>query len=492
LLRPVAPFFELWVRSSGNEQPLTLKWLQDNDSSLAAIRYSVTAANRKAARRSGDPSCAFAATIQVAGNDHTRHALLASSSGATPLVSPTAPIPLGSFQVIQPTAAIAMGVDLSVVRVRFTPATGQVYGPPSASTARESDGNAPQREHTIVPPNNRILNPNTSWLQYTSNDRDDNPEPSDTYDGADDASRRNRSFGVVDDTCDVILQASLTAGSAALDATARVFSGPPDFAPDRRPFYSLADELIDRNPPPREEPEALQDSVERLGDLFQRVYETSSLANLDMMRNAMLPRNSRGLQNFPGLPALTVGESMTRTDTPYFDKDQDLSSPPSSHEELPYSSLAAQTHAPMADADDLALFLRNSADQVRRLIRPAYPHFKDFHERVRADQKPDSNQRDPRITRDTLHDMRMPPYMRDSDATPLSLNRRQYEFLLQTLDRLQAKTGKLATAEFNLAQDHLSRVVNRRQGELSKAVTRKRKSKATPAKSAKRGKGRKK
>jgi len=37
-----------------------------------------------------------------------------------------------------------------------------------------------------------------------------------------------------------------------------------------------------------------------------------------------------------------------------------------------------------------------------------------------------------------LFDMRMPPFMRDADASPLSITRRQYRFLLDVIDRLQA------------------------------------------------------
>jgi hypothetical protein len=462
LFRPVAPFFELWVRSGKSEKPLTLKWGQENRVELSDIQYTVAAANRKAARRAGASTCAFSATVIVAGDDHTPHSLLASSSGDDSLVSPDRPVSFGRFQVLRPTPVVAMGVDLSVLRVRFTPARGQVYGPPSTSKASDPDS---QRVHEIVPEENRILNQQSSWSQYSSNDRRDSPEPSDTYDGADDSSRRNRSFGVVDDTCDVVLQASVRVGRRTWKATARVFAAPPDFAPDRRPFCSLADELSDRDPPADGPVEDLQEAVERLGDLFQRVYETASLANVDMMRNAMMPRDDRGLVNFRGLPAVTLGESMTPQDTPYFDKDQDLNSPPSSHEELPYSSVAAQAHAPLADTEDLALFLRTSAAQVRRLVRPAYAHFKDLKAEVSSKAKPDSQQRDPRIARDGEHDMRMPPYMRDSDASPLSLNRRQYDFLAQTVNRLQTKHATRTTAPpagSSRAQDHVSRVVKRR------------------------------
>jgi hypothetical protein len=461
LLRPLAPFFELWVRGDGGEQPLTLKWLKENNVSLSDIQYTVTAANRKAARRSGTPACAFSAAATAAGDDHSSRPLLASSSGDDPLVFPDKPVTLGRFQVLRPTPATAMGVDLSVLRIRFTPARGFVYGPPSAATATDTDTG---RVHEIVPEANRILNQQAAWLQYSSNNRRDNPQPSDTYDGADDTSRRNRSFGVVDDTCDVLLQASVRVGARTWEAAARVFAAPPDFAPDRRPFCSLADELIDRDPPSRDSAEDLQDAVERLGDLFQRVYETASLANVDMMRNAMMPRDDRGLVNFADLPKVTQGDSMTPQDAPYFDKDQDLNSPPSSHEKLPYSSVAAQTHAPLADTEDLTLFLRTSARRIRRLVRPAYAPFKSLKEKVSSNEKPDPEQRDPRILRDGEHDMRMPPYMRDSDASPLSLNRRQYEFLMETIDRLQAKPGaKTGTVPSgsSRAQDHVSRVVER-------------------------------
>jgi hypothetical protein len=462
--RPVAPFLELWVRSNGTEQPVTLQWMSENKAALSDIQYTVTAANRKAARRSGDAACAFSAQVKVAGDDHASHAMLAFSTGTNPLVFPEKPIPLGHFQVIRPTPAAAMGVDLSALRVRFTPATGQVYGPPNLEKKRDPDNPVQRNSYELVPRENGILNENAAWMHYNARGRRDNPQPSDTYDGSGDNTPVNRSFGVVDDTCDVLLEANIKVGGKNFTAAARIFCGPPDYAPDRRPFCSLADELIDRDPPPPETEEDLQSAVVRIGDLFQRVFETASLANLDSMRNSMLPGNSRGLQNFPGMPGVSLPDSMTKND-PEFDKEKlaELKGPRGA---LVYSSLASQTHAPMADADDLALFLRTHADRVRHLIRPAYAHFKDLQQEVRSDRRPDPRQRDPRNNRDGLHDMRMPPYMRDSDASPLSLNRRQYEFLMQTLDRLQAEDKKRAATgavagEFNLAQDHLSRVVSR-------------------------------
>lgn len=46
--------------------------------------------------------------------------------------------------------------------------------------------------------------------------------------------------------------------------------------------------------------------------------------------------------------------------------------------------------------------------------------------------------RDPRVDRDTYHDMRMPPYMRDSDQNPLSITHRQHDALLQFVESLKS------------------------------------------------------
>src|SRR5215469_17557736 len=100
------------------------------------------------------------------------------------------------------------------------------------------------------------------------------------------------SLHAVDDNCEIQVAVSLTPPNAAsLTAHASIFVAPPDFAPDRRPFLSLADELNDRSAaragPPRGE--QLDDWVE---DLFERIYDTVSMMNVDFWRAA------RGL---PGL-----------------------------------------------------------------------------------------------------------------------------------------------------------------------------------------------
>ena len=165
-----------------HDEPLTREILRTAGATTESLSYVVTAANLKAARRTGDAANGFQTRLEVAGDDHRRHELLASSPrrrGPSRWCSTTHPIRIGSFQVIRPTGGHEMGIDLGAVRVRFTPGKGDVYGPPSAAAAPAP---GPGRVHTIVKPENRILNPKASWLLYNADyTKFDNPEPSDTY-----------------------------------------------------------------------------------------------------------------------------------------------------------------------------------------------------------------------------------------------------------------------------------------------------------------------
>jgi len=262
LLRPVAPFFELWARLQCNvdrrtfDHPLTVELLESLEASLDSVEYAVTVANRKAQRRTGSAACAFEARAEVSAADNRRKPLLAFSphnSGDEPLVFRKCPISLGFFQAIKPIRSTAMGVNLSTLRVRFTPARGEVYGPPEAIAGPASPlppGEAldPKtlggRLHTLVPAKNRILSSRTPWTSYVMNQPDQqDPQPSDSYDGANVG--QSRSWGVVDDTCDGVIEAQVVVRGQRYSAMTRIFSSCPDFAPDRRPFFSFADDLAD-------------------------------------------------------------------------------------------------------------------------------------------------------------------------------------------------------------------------------------------------------
>ena len=471
-VKPVAPFFELWGvfqnSESGevSEAPITLDILKEHRLSTKDISFRVRTANEKAHRRTQDAACAFMAEVDMRGDNHQVQPLLASSrrtADMEPLVFPDKPVPLGNVQVIRPintsTQVKDEVIDQSVVRIRYTPAKGTVYAPPG--TIQGSDVQTPTgllnvteffkemhgRVHEIVPEENRFLNQNSTWSKYSMvTGVFEDPQPQDGYDGADNLD--NRSWSVVDDTCDTIIEASVVVQGRRLNAQARSFSGPQDFAPDRRPFLSLADDLADRDfEPIPEDAGVLQSEVI---ELFRRIFETASLINLDDHRQRGLSDNVgyQGDHVVPteGLPK-TDGRSMTKEDAPFVDR-----APPlmpgqvisdyadlENHTRLPYSEVPTFVHSQFQDGVVLIDFLKRRREHVRQLVRPPFgtvPQWED-----EPSQEPNPSFRDPRVVRDRMHDMRMPPYMRDSNYFPLSLTKRQYDILMGLLDSFEEEAN---------------------------------------------------
>jgi hypothetical protein len=480
-LRPVAPFFELWVRCTTargvKELPLNLSLMEEMRIAPRDVEFRVTVANRKAQRRTGLPSCGYIASATARGNDYETKKLRASSPSDPknpPLVRPEFPVPLGSFQVVCPVqiAAKPTGMcdtpDLSVMRLRFTPGKGEVYGPrlPTKSadkpvTTASIPSCLPEgqeapwdrilqgRMHEIVvKPENRILNGEAAFASYLAGVPDEtDPQPDDSYDGAKNGSQI--ALGIIDDVCDGVVEAHLVLGGRRYSAAARVSVGPPDFSPDRRHFVSGADDLADRDCAGIAVTDAnLEETEAEIADLLTRVFETASQINLDAERVKFLDSQYRGHQS-PQMPA-TDYRSLTPKDAPYADISAitipadyahvDHSTEPRSR--LPFTDTAALAHAKLAERHYLLQFLRARFQHVRKLVRPA---FKRFHELEAVyDESPDPagdystvdppRLRDARVDRDGAYDMRMPPFMRDADALPLSLTRRQYDMLIGLLD----------------------------------------------------------
>jgi hypothetical protein len=442
LLRPVAPFFELWatVEEDGGRcetKQVTVGLLKDEGVELDSVKYTITVANRKAQRRTLSAACAYIARESASGDDHERKPLRAISphnADEPPLVTRDHPIHLGYFQVMKPIGRKSMGIDLTALRVRFTPATGQVYGPRRAIAGPASPlppGQALSpvtlggRLHDIVPPENRILNEGTKWTEYVMDaEGQEDPQPSDSYDGANVGDYR--SWGVVDDSCDGIIEAQVVIGGVRHVATARVLSSCPDFAPDRRPFYSFADDLADRDKEPvAVDRETIELTQAEIADLFARAFETASLINLDSNRYRAINENDLSGVHHPQVNS----DSMTAKDKPFADLTAELfaSSPEPGSDILAYTDVAHFRHGELCDVETLIDFLRQHADQVKRLIRPPFGRF----EQLAGRRGSNSDFRDPRVKRDQQHDMRMPPYMRDCDALPLSLTVRQYDALMK-------------------------------------------------------------
>jgi hypothetical protein len=248
-----------------------------------------------------------------------------------------------------------------------------------------------------------------------------------------------------------VLTARLQFRGRSMTATARIAVAPPDYAPDRRFVLNLADDLCDRDAPPIDDP-----SSEEIIDLFQRVFETVSLLNLDYTRDRAIGENSPA-SDFaaPTVPPRKDAGTMSYLDTGYAIKSPKLvydtiPSPidpaniPASPQAGRFADAAVQTHAPLADGEYLLDFLRANADRVRSILRPPWAPFADLV--PGAVGVKNGPARDPRSTDDSAHDMRMPPYMRDENASSLSLTRRQYHMVIAFLDNVVPAAAALATA----------------------------------------------
>jgi hypothetical protein len=202
------------------------------------------------------------------------------------------------------------------------------------------------------------------------------------------------------------------------------------------------------------------DLMARIGDLIQRVLETASQINLDAIRARAIGENLGGdtkrVGDLPATDRTSMDEGDTLLDDKLRSRLQDfrerlqgiaagkVSSIPQAP--LPYTLAAREIHANLAESESVFNLLVNDAARLRKLIRPPYGVLRQLEPAAGKATPPAADHRDPRIPRDGAHDMRMPPYMRDSDGTALSLTRRQYEDLMALVDHLSRVAADQAVA----------------------------------------------
>jgi hypothetical protein len=434
LIRPVAPFFEVWAlvgkrgskRATWREVPLTLSLLKENGVDESALALSVDAKNRKAARRCVNKDLVFGTFTPVAvqGNDHAIHPLLGVSppTADPPMVPPGRAIPLGSIQVLrarpQPKGTGAPWEDevsVETVRFRFTPARGHFYGPPEAATSMD-------QRSVAVEAANAFLDRDAGWFGQITQET---LQPDDTYDTIIPETSPGRSLGVVDDTCEARVAITLTlSGSRNFTAHANVFVGPPDFAPDRRPFLSIADEIDDRSDDGTRRNAALSDAEREawVQDLFERIYETVSLFNADHFQNDRSILLTPGRLRASPIPGDHVTQprhhAMTSLDR-LRNPDQTVPMRSVPDEILPLSEHARTRHRAYQDIDALRELVFEMPKRLEALIRRPF----EIEDIETADQTT----------------MRMPPFMRNSNAFPLTLSSWQYDLLMSWVAAVKRK-----------------------------------------------------
>jgi len=424
LIRPVCPFVEVWARigepgsdeSTWRPVPLTPALLAAAGVDESALSFTVTARNLKAARRTQDPDHQFGTfpPVVIVGGDHGTKPISGTSppGATTPMIPAGRSIALGSIQLMRSRPQPAPGaapwteaVDVEVVRFRYTPAAGLFYGPPEAAGVDETAPPIP-----AVRPSEAFLDADAGWYR-PAGDLYPFVQPPDTVDCA--TGDGNISLGVVDDTCELRVDIALAAGGSQFEAHANLFVSPPDFAPDRRPFISIADEFNDRasNADARNDAMSIEERDTWVADLFERVYEHVSLMNVDYWRAA------RGIRQLAPekLEATAIAQDGVAPPTQAMGSQDALRNrtlrvaAATAGNPLPLSNHARERHRTLSDADYLRKFVRDNPGRLETLVRGPF------------ELEPGENGR--------FTSMRMPPFMRNSNARPLTLSAWQYALL---------------------------------------------------------------
>lgn len=382
--RPVCPFFELhgeW-ESDGKTiaGPLTKDMLSGWGISLEELRWTVHAGNLKPFHMTQDSDCRIEAKIEFAGNDVTPKDLQgASPAGAEqPLIPHDKFISLGTVRLSRPTESFPE------LRLRFMPAKGKFYGTPDLIGKWEG---------VVVPEEQLFLNPESAWVGFAPSAEDGRTQPGFLFAGAD---LDGRSLGMVDDVCDAIIECSIP-GSEIESGNARLTVSPPDYAPDRRHLISIADALkdhTDRREVWDSDYVASESTDAEIQDLFERIWETMGLMNVDVFNNRV------DIQENPST-AFSRGIPYKSTDHYAFEPVPSVSG---AGEEFPLTQRGRQFHRRMMSIEILQDMIREKPGLIEKWIR-----------------EPGGN--------DGFFTKQMPPVMRDSSGGPLHLTRRQYDLL---------------------------------------------------------------
>ena len=261
-IHPVAPFLEVWARTSADHlEPLTIDLLKAEGLSPADVSWSVHVGNIKAYRRTGkDDDRIYADAGPISA--HGVHPLL----GRCANFKPGKTLPLGSVQYLKPTPRFPE------IRLRFTPAEGKVYGP---------DPDDPNTVDDVYDATRG------TWKGYTEPSSGALlTNPAQIFAGEGVGASGWKSFGYLDDECDGVVEVRLAVGGGLLSAFARIGAGPPAFAPDSFPVRVVADELDQALHGP--EVAAHDVTSAEAEEIVRRAFETVRLMNTAVMNGSVV------------------------------------------------------------------------------------------------------------------------------------------------------------------------------------------------------------
>lgn len=291
-IRPVAPFLEVFARTSEHElEPLTLALLAAEGLTPLDLKWDVRVGNTKVFRRTGAKAdCIFANVENL--RDHDVHLL----SGECVNFLAGKVLPFGSVRYIRPTE------EFPEIRLRFTPAAGKVYG--ARIVRRENDREPEKRlkRDPVMAPERILYDAEKgTWLGYVEASGPTLTNPGQIYGGYDSVNG-HVSWGYLDDECDGTVTVTLTRKDGSeLTAHAHISAGPPTFAPDTLPIRTVSDELeqILLGPEVHEKDVPMAAAT----DVIRRAFETVRLMNTAVMNGNTIDGRSN------------IASTMVRQDT---------------------------------------------------------------------------------------------------------------------------------------------------------------------------------
>lgn len=391
--RPVCPYFELkgeWEDDDGEiyKGSITIDILNKAGIDIATVKWSIEIGNLKAYHYTLADQEKIYAKQELAGNNNSKVELFGFANdidGEESLFISESKMPMGFVQLSKPNN------EFPELRLRFFAPKGKIYGPVDIEERMEKNT---RDENYQIPEEQLIVNPNSKWATYRADTSRTNPGGLlAMYSYNSNGQTINSSVGLIDDVGDGTIKCSI----GELVATCRITVAPPDFAPDRRPFVSLADGLKDRVSRLDVISEEYLSNHEltslEIRDLFERILETLELMNLDF-QNYRAIRTNREIAQGIGLPD-DVGIRKL------FPVIEDSNLP---NRSLPLTEIGRQQHRRFVALEVIEDKLRENPELLDKWVR-----------------KP--------MTGDKFYDTKMPPLMRGSDRYPMHITQRQYNLL---------------------------------------------------------------
>lgn len=421
IFRPVCPWFELhgqWTEGRQvNTGPITGELLTACGIDLDRIEWKISVANRKAHNMTLSTADLIRAAVTITGKDTAIKELRGLSepgpNGEQPLVPSGASLPLGRVQVAKLTT------EFPEVRLRFTPPVGTVYGPKSlhqkirSFSTRFPDITAASEDlwtKSQIPPARLLLNDNAKWSNWVLSNGDARTVPVLQFAHVEGPAGVYNSLGLIDDFSDGFITCTIhDERNGPFVARSRVVVTPPDFAPDRRHVVSLADELKDRADRDVQSVYGsipLEELSREVQDLFQRIWETMSLVNIDAMNTKSDFRQAGGQPPYP---------------------------PPVSSRPLPLTTHARRNHRRLVAIEVLEDLFRERDGRVSIGTINEYNPPRSLEDLINAPPNADGTAHAGNAYR------KMPALMRGSDGGPMHLTRRQYEMLQLWISRLKTE-----------------------------------------------------